>query len=247
MPGGNGQIDGIGMLRIEDAGDDALIVYLAEKPGEQSLARVIAFSEQVRGRLKDCLLDVVPSYCSVALYFDVLKCDYYDLRRMLREIAAQTVSAPTSAAVTTEPTRTVTLPVYYDPEVAPDLLSVAAATGLTVAQVIECHSRQSYRVFALGFRPGFAFMGETPDALRLPRLDIPRRKVPAGAVAIAGAQATVYPSTSPGGWNLIGLCPQPLFSCADGNPQVLLAVGDQVRFKPVSREVFLREGGHLHE
>ena len=230
------------MFRIEDAGDDAIIVYLADKPGEQALARVMNFSEQVRAFFGDYLLDIVPSYCSVTVYFDVLRCDYYDLRRKLRELGAIT----TSVAEATASGRTVTLPVYYDPEVAPDLLRVASATGLSVAQVIELHSRQSYRVFALGFRPGFAFMGETPKALRLPRLDTPRRKVPAGAVAIAAAQATVYPSASPGGWNLIGLCPQPLFACTEGHPQVLLAVGDQVRFKPVSREVFLTEGGQLH-
>ena len=237
------------MLRIEDAGDDAIIVYLADQPGETALARVLAFSTQVRALLNDCLLDIVPSYCSVTLYFDMLRCEYYSLRRKLRELAAHmdSISVPGSLSSAREPERTVTLPVYYDPEVAPDLLPVAAATGLSVAQVIEIHSRQSYRVFALGFRPGFAFMGETPKALQLPRLDIPRRKVPAGAVAIAGAQATVYPSASPGGWNLIGLCPQALFSCRAGIPETFLTVGDLVRFKPVSREAFLAEGGRLHE
>ena len=109
--------------------------------------------------------------------------------------------------------------------------------GLTPAQAIELHSSTSYRVYFLGFVPGFAYLGELPEALVTPRLATPRRTVPAGSVGIAGNQTGVYPVATPGGWRILGRTPTPMFR-ADQNGLSLLAIGDRVRFVPISPEQF---------
>ena len=242
------------MFRIVDSGDESLTVYLAETPGEHALRRVMAFVECAREELSHWLIDLVPSYCCVAVYFDLLHCDYAALRVALQRLESRlaTVSRANGEAVKSHRApargaRTVELPVYYGHEVAPDLRRVAAETGLSCDAVVQIHSAQTYRVYALGFRPGFAFMGETPEVLRLPRLDTPRKRVPAGALAIAEAQTAIYPTVSPGGWNLIGRCPLALFRLENTVPQVHLQVGDQVRFLPVTRSQYLSLGGLLDE
>ncbi|GAB2504652.1 5-oxoprolinase subunit PxpB [Microbulbifer agarilyticus] len=234
------------MLQVVDSGDTAITVYLADKPSEHSLSRVMTFVDRLKQVLGDTLQDVVPSYCGVTLYFDVLRCDYFLLRKKIREIG-RSLEAEQSPTCTDQAAQTITLPVYYAEDSSPDLARVAQVCGLSKDAVIQLHSSQAYRVFALGFRPGFAFMGDVPEALRVPRLESPRKRVPQGAVAIAGNQAAVYPSASPGGWNLIGRCPTPLFSCREGEPDVLLSVGAEVRFQPISRSKYVQLGGRFDE
>ncbi len=123
------------------------------------------------------------------------------------------------------------LPTAYD---GPDLPDVAERCGLDVGAIVAAHSRPTYTVYALGFQPGFAFMGELPEALWLPRKDVPLPRVPAGSVAIAGHQTGVYPHASPGGWYLIGRCDAPVFDPASATLS-RFAVGDRVRFIPIAR------------
>lgn len=234
------------MFQIVDSGDTAITVYLADRPSQHSLSRVLTFVDRLKQVVGDTLQDIVPSYCGVTLYFDVLRCDYFLLRKKIRDIG-QALNAEKSLSSADEDTQIISLPVYYGEESAPDLARVAQACNLTQAEVIQLHSSQTYCVFALGFRPGFAFMGDVPEVLRVPRLDSPRKRVPAGSVAIAGNQAAVYPSASPGGWNLIGRCPTQLFSCRDGQPEVLLSVGAQVRFEAISRSEYIQLGGRFDE
>ena len=237
------------MFRIVDSGDESLIVYLAEMPGEEALHRVMAFAQCVRAELSHWIVDLVPSYCCVAVYFDLLQCNYAELRDALQRLASRLEDCEAGRGNVAAERRphTVELPVYYGHEAAPDLLRVAEQAGLSCEAVVQAHTAQSYRVYALGFRPGFAFMGETPEVLRLPRLDTPRQRVPAGAVAIAEAQTAIYPTASPGGWNLIGRCPLTLFRLEDTVPHVHLRVGDLVRFTPVTRSQYLSLGGQLDE
>jgi len=138
----------------------------------------------------------------------------------------------------------ITLPVYYGPEAGADFEEVCQLTGLTTEALIQLHSTQHYYVYALGFSPGFAFLGELAATLQLPRRSTPRSQVPAGSVAIAHNQTAVYPQPSPGGWHLIGRCPTPLFSIEQSPPH-LLGMGDKVIFQPISREEFLACGGQL--
>jgi KipI family sensor histidine kinase inhibitor len=136
------------------------------------------------------------------------------------------------------------LPVYYDVEAGADLSDLAEASGLSVDQVIEIHSSTPYRVYAIGFAPGFAYLGQVDERIARPRLATPRLRVPKGSVAIADRQTAVYPDTSPGGWNLIGRCPVEMFNPAS-DPIMPVSVGDRVTFEPVDRARFLALGGDL--
>ena len=121
---------------------------------------------------------------------------------------------------------------------------IAERGKISVDQVIEIHQQQEYRVYAIGFAPGFAYLGEVDERIAAPRLATPRMKVPRGAVAIADRQTAVYPAPSPGGWNLIGLCPTRMFD-PEKQPSMPVQVGDRIQFKAIDREEFISLGGEL--
>jgi KipI family sensor histidine kinase inhibitor len=144
----------------------------------------------------------------------------------------------------TQEGQVVTLPVYYSEQSGPDLAALAKRAELSVEQVIEIHQQQEYRVYAIGFAPGFAYLGEVDERIAAPRLQTPRQKVPVGAVGIADRQTAVYPAQSPGGWNLIGRCPQRMFDPA-ATPTMPVQVGDRVRFRAIDQQEYLTLGGDL--
>src|SRR5260370_1003480 len=131
--------------------------------------------------------------------------------------------------------------VYFDEQLgqhrSPDPAEACALRGRTAATAVELHASREYLVYFLGFVPGFAFLGELPKELATPRLAVPRRKVPAGSVGIAGNQTGVYPFATPGGWRLLGRTPISMFR-SDRDGLGLLSIGDRVRFVPISRERF---------
>jgi KipI family sensor histidine kinase inhibitor len=134
------------------------------------------------------------------------------------------------------------LPVWYDLSVGPELSLLSQRSGLAVEEVIRRHSEREYQVFALGFAPGFAFMGLVEEVLAAPRLNTPRKKVAAGSVGIAERQTAAYPVVSPGGWNLIGRTPAKLFD-RERDGYSLMQPGDTVRFEAVSHAEFINLGG----
>src|SRR5262249_27284071 len=127
------------------------------------------------------------------------------------------------------------LPVVYGEDAGPDLSDVAARLGMLPEEVIDLHTAQTYHVYMLGFAPGFAYLGDLPQALRLPRRGTPRARVPIGSVAIASDMTAIYPLESPGGWHLIGITPLVLWDMARRD-EPLLMPGDHVRFKPINAE-----------
>jgi len=136
--------------------------------------------------------------------------------------------------------RTVKIPVCYGGDHGPDLAELVATLGLTVQRVIEIHSTTTYHAYFLGFAPGFAYLGDLPDAIAAPRLASPRKIVPVGSVGIAGRQTGVYPFATPGGWRLIGRTPLRMF-LPEREPMALLAVGDAVQFYSITTEEFSRK------
>jgi inhibitor of KinA len=172
-----------------------------------------------------------PAYCSLLVSFDACVVDHARVEATLRsyEKRAEEIALPAP--------RLVEIPVCYGGEFGPDLEKVASLHGLKPERVIELHSSQTYHAYFLGFAPGFAYLGDLPDALATPRLATPRRKVPAGSVGIAGKQTAVYPFATPGGWNLLGRTPLHMFR-VDREPMELLDVGDEVRFRPITHEEF---------
>jgi KipI family sensor histidine kinase inhibitor len=225
-------------VKLRTAGEDALILYLGDSANAQTLAQVQAAVIAIEQEFGDELVDMVPSYASVLILYDPLHSDRRAITRRLRSILA---TLKPQAATTG---RTVVLPVYYAPEAGADLEALAARAGITMQQVIDLHCATEYRVYAIGFAPGFAYLGEVDERIAAPRLATPRASVPRGSVAIADRQTAVYPSVSPGGWNLIGRCPTAMFT-PDTQPGMPVAVGDAVRFEPVTRSRFLQLGGDL--
>ena len=225
-------------MKLRIVGEDALMVYLGSVVDTQTSAHVQTATDAIEQAMGEDLIDLVPSYASVLILFDPFRTDHRNVAERVRG-ALTTVS--TSALVAP---RTVVLPVYYAPEAGIDLESLAARAGLSISQVIALHAGTDYRVYAIGFAPGFAYLGEVHERIAAPRLDTPRAHVPRGSVAIADRQSAVYPCASPGGWNLIGRCPTPMFD-PNAHPSMPVSVGDIVRFESISRERFLTLGGNL--
>jgi KipI family sensor histidine kinase inhibitor len=174
----------------------------------------------------------------VLVLYDAGAVNAVALRRQLRLLLEGLESQPLS------PGRLVELPAWYAPETGADLAALAARAGISTGELIRVHSETEYRVYAIGFAPGFAYLGEVDARIAAPRLQTPRAQVPRGSIGIADRQTAVYPAASPGGWNLIGRCPLRLFDPA-ATPCMPLAVGDRVRFSPIDREQYLALGGEL--
>lgn len=215
--------------------EDAVLLVFGDAIDPELTPVISAWREAVQQRLGPRLTDVVPSYSSITLYYN--PCDQ-DFRHIISVLKA--ISENLSEVTGSPDGRHIELPVWYHPSVGPDLESLAQACSLTPAQVAQQHTVATYQVYALGFSPGFAFMGQVDAAIAQPRLKRPRRSVPAGSVGIANRQTAVYPSVSPGGWQLIGRCPTELFNERD---LALLAVGDRVRFRAVDHATFVGLGG----
>ncbi|TDO97348.1 5-oxoprolinase subunit PxpB [Marinomonas balearica] len=227
-------------MRIEVAGENALILYVGTH-GEQGVAhRVEQVTRLLKESMGDLLIDLVPSYASVLIIFDLFRCDHLKVRQAIRNIEPQLTNEAS------ENGRIVTLPVYYAAEVGADLEDLARNAGLTTDEVIHLHQATDYRVYAIGFAPGFAYLGDVDERIAAPRLSTPRQRVPRGAVAIADRQTAVYPAVSPGGWNLIGRCPQRMFN-PDLDPSMPVQVGDKVRFESITRDDYLSLGGSLDD
>ena len=210
--------------RVFFAGDSALVVQFENRIDPAVNARVEHLARIVRTAQVEGVRDIVPTFRSLSVYYDPLKTDIDGLSEFLEEAAtAATVGLQTDTA---DPIR---IRVRYGGEDGPDLDAVAAFAGLTPRQVIETHTARVYRVFMLGFVPGFAYMASVDDRIAMPRLDSPRTRVPAGSVGIAGSQTGIYPSETPGGWRLIGRTTVKPFDLGRRNP-FLFKTGDQVQF-----------------
>lgn len=225
-------------MNIKIAGENSLIIYFGEETSPAVSAQVQQATGILEEVLADVLIDLVPSYASLLVIFDPMVTDHLYIRRQIREHLSNLGSEQAAEGNLVE------LPVYYSTESGPDLEDMAARTGLKVAEIIELHQAEEYRVYAIGFAPGFAYLGEVDQRIASPRLSTPRQKVPRGAVGIADRQTAIYPAESPGGWNLIGLCPVRMFD-PEAQPSMPVAVGDRVRFKAIDRDEFIALGGEL--
>lgn len=227
-------------IRIEVAGENALIIYFGEKTDPGVSAQVQQAVSILETELSGKLIDMVPSYASLLVIYDQLATDHLEVRSRIRKVLNQLTEAVNAEG------NLVILPAYYSSESGPDLNALAQRAGLSSEEVIKLHSEMEYRVYAIGFAPGFAYLGEVDERIAAPRLSTPRMKVPRGAIAIADRQTAVYPAVSPGGWNLIGLCPTRMFD-PEAEPTMPVQVGDRIKFNPISRDEFFSLGGELGE
>lgn len=214
--------------RIVEFGEAAFLVVLGERMSVPLNRRTRALDDEVRGALSaaDGWEVPVPAYASLLIPYDPERLTAADARERIVAVVAAMEAAPLPPE---RATRVVEIPVRYGGGEGPDLAEVAERLGLTSDEVVAIHAGRTYRVFLLGFVPGFAYLGRLPSRLVLPRRATPRARVPAGSVAIAGAQTAIYPSATPGGWHLIGRTDEVLWDPNAASP-ARLAPGDRVRF-----------------
>jgi len=219
--------------RIVPAGDSALIVEFEERIDPVVNARTIACADAIQAAAIAGVRDVVPTYRSVAVYFDPLHTDSEVLTACLEREAARPAPAVSAARPA------VRIPVCYGGDLGPDLPAVAVFAGMAEPEVVQLHAAETYRVFMLGFVPGFAYLGIVDPRIAMPRHATPRVRVPAGSVGIAGIQTGVYSAETPGGWQLIGRTPVKPFDPAGAEP-FLMKAGDAVEFYPIDRAEYDR-------
>ena len=219
--------------RLLALGDSAWTLEFGSAIHPAINARVMGLAERVaQARASEPLLasvtDVVPTFRSLTVHYDPLEADATALGERLRVLAQDGHQAM-------QPGRLWHLPVCFDADFAPDLPRLAEAKGLNPGEVIHHLLAATFRVYMLGFQPGFPYMGGVPPELHMPRLPAPRQKVPAQSLAVAGEMCAVYPWDSPGGWNLLGRTPVVLFDLRHAEQPALLAAGDEVRCHAVDR------------
>ncbi len=220
-------------VRVQAASDQTLLVYFGERISlstHRTIAKFLKLSgtEPIPG-----VLNLQPAYTSVLVKFDPRLTSHSELDASISSVLSRLGDVKLPAP------RTCEIPVCYGGEVGPDLNEVARLHSISTEEVVRVHSRATYTVYFLGFVPGFAYLGGLPEQLATPRLATPRKSVPAGSVAIGGSQTGVYPTSTPGGWRLIGKTPLKLFDPAAAHAS-FFELGDEVRFIPISTDEFAR-------
>jgi inhibitor of KinA len=216
-------------MEVLPLGDSALLVRLANSAG---VSDIRAASERIAALALPEVVELVPAYNSIGVFYRDATLEELKLRLEAALSTNQPASPETQA-----PVRELEIAVCYDSEFALDLSDVAEHAGLSPEEVVQRHSSAEYIVSCVGFAPGFPYLSGLPQELATPRRASPRKEVPAGSVAIGGAQTGIYPQKSPGGWNIIGRTPLRLFDL-EQQPPALLRAGDRVRFHAISRAEF---------
>ena len=219
--------------RIYNIHDQAITIEFAAAINEAINMQVIALQHAVESNPIKGFIEAVPAYSSLTVYFSE-QVSAATIRSWLSDLSAQ-ISNTIHASSTLG--KQISIPVCYDPSLGTDLDWVAAHLNLSLEEIISLHTSVAYRVYMIGFIPGFPYMGTLPEQLEVPRKQTPSMKIPAGSVAIAGKQTGIYPAEVPGGWQVIGRTPLKMFDPST-TPCSFLNAGDIVQFKPITLEAF---------
>jgi len=226
--GGEGSVAPRTYPRLLPSGDSAIVIELGSEIDPAISSQVFVLAELIQAAEMPAVVELVPTYRSLLVSYDPMVSKHDEITDQLTAIIDRLEAAVESAS----DVRIIDLPVVYGGEDGPDLDSVAENAGLTTQQVIDIHSGVDYRVYMIGFAPGFPYLGGLDERIATPRLKTPRISVPAGSVGIAESQTGVYPNASPGGWQLIGRTAAKLFDVTSDSPS-LITPGSKVRFVPV--------------
>ncbi|WP_295890698.1 5-oxoprolinase subunit PxpB [uncultured Vibrio sp.] len=226
-------------MKVSAVNENTIMVYFSESVSPDVAAKIANAVPLLQSRLGQFIIDIIPSYTSIMVSFDLVSIGMRDFSALLQSALLE--SGDTSRLAET---KTIELPVYYGREVALDADDICAHTGLSFDEVVKIHSSTSYRVYAIGFAPGFAYLGNTDKRIEIPRKQTPRFKVPKGSLALADRQTAIYPKQSPGGWQIIGRTPLDLIDFERENLTVF-EMGAQVKFTAIDRQTFLDMGGVL--
>jgi inhibitor of KinA len=217
--------------RIYNIHDQAITIEFSQEISEATNLLVIAMQHAIESSPIKGLVEAVPAYGSLTVYFNE-HVSAATVRAWLSDLSAQV----SNTSLATEG-KQISIPVCYDPSLGLDLPWVAEHLNLSMEAIIDLHTSIAYRVYMIGFIPGFPYMGTLPSALEIPRKQTPSMKIPAGSVAIAGKQTGIYPAEVPGGWQVIGRTPLRMFDPST-TPCSFLNAGDIVQFKPITLEAF---------
>lgn len=224
--------------RIYQLSESSISIEFGNEIRSDIHSQVIACREAILSNPFHGLVEVVTAYSTVTVFYDPLKILGTSPSSTVKEFLENTIK-PGVVSGSGDPKAVISIPVCYDKDFAPDLEWVAHLHQTNEEAIINEHCHHNYKVFMIGFMPGFPYMGVLPPSLESPRKQTPRTHVPAGSVGIAGKQTGIYPFDSPGGWQIIGRTPVKLFSPTEQN-RSLLHAGDTVRFKPISIHEFNR-------
>jgi inhibitor of KinA len=221
-------------MRIEPLGDSALIIRVVEEfEPEKTPDAVLRAMRELESAALAGVIELAPAYATIGVFFDPGRTGLDALRTEIEEALGKTEPGHSRS----ETGSTIEVPVCYEDEFAPDLRDVAWHAKLSMGEVVQRHSSATYRVSCVGFTPGFPYLNGLPPELATPRRDSPRKRIPPGSVGIGGTQTGIYPSISPGGWNIIGRTPLRLFD-VQREPPALFHAGDRVLFRRISRSEF---------
>ncbi len=220
-------------MKMIPGSDSSLLVVFGDIISAEINGRVIALFHAIQERRDPRIRNLHPAYASLLIDFDPLLVTHEEVASVVQQLTNEARTA------VDESSRTVTIPVCYDPEFGPDLADVSRHARLAPEEVVRLHSSSTYVVYFLGFSPGFAYLGGLPEALHTPRLGTPRTSIVAGSVGIAGGQTGIYPFNSPGGWRLIGRTPLCMFDPEAATP-ARLQPGDRLKFSPIDGATFAK-------
>ncbi len=231
-------------ISIDIVSENAVILTWPETINVKQHQHIIACQQEIQTQLQHSIIEILSSYNSIMVYYHFDKVSVNELFILLKKclITVEHQQLPLNKS-NIDTSKTIEIPVYYGIDAGWDLPLVSQQSKLTTNEIIDLHSGQTYRAYALGFTPGFCYLASLPNALQLARKANPRKKVPKGAVAIAEQQTAVYPNESPGGWHIIGQTPLPMYSIHNGAFKPRIQVGENIRFKAISQAEFLALGG----
>ena len=217
-------------MDIKRYSENSVTVYLGDEISEATNKKLVHLKNELEKMKIAGVTEIVISYTSLIIYYDIFKTTGKDVESILEGIDLDRLEAQSFEY------KLVEIPVCYGGEYGPDL-ELFDDNGLSPEEVIELHSDKEYLVYMLGFMPGFPYLGGLDEKLFKARLDNPRTSIPAGSVGIGGKQTGMYPFTSPGGWNLLGRTPIPLFD-EKREPQILYEAGDRIIYKSIDEEEY---------
>ena len=219
-------------VRFLFSGDSALVIEFGNEISVDINKKIRKMMDDIKKENIDGIVELVPTYCSLLINYDVLKIDYSTLVEKLKTFLNNNLETAEGEEVTL-----VEIPTLYNDEFGPDLSYVAEYNKLSKEEVIKIHTGTDYLVYMLGFMPGFTYLGGMSEKIATPRLESPRLQIYSGSVGIAGKQTGMYPSMSPGGWRIIGRTPLKLYN-PDSDTPVYISSGDYVRYVSISEEEY---------
>lgn len=225
-------------MEIKVASVDSVIIYFDKTISKNTSLKVKAAYKILKSLEDKALIEIVPSYTSILITYDIFKYDINSIKVFLKELLKDLKIEEEKDL------KVINVDVYYGDNVGFDLEKVALNANISIDEVIKIHSSKVYDVYAIGFLPGFAYLAAIDDRIITPRLKTPRKKIPKGSVAIADNQSAIYPQNSPGGWNILG---KTTFELFDKNLESLspITIESRIKFNPITKEEFLKQGGQI--